>query len=72
MGKKEKKMEVKPADNKKDKKSKGQAERTPEPQIPIRQQLFGNWTGKLPAVLLNEHCQKEQWEKPEYQFVPLG
>ncbi|KAJ3255633.1 hypothetical protein HK103_006158 [Boothiomyces macroporosus] len=68
MGKKEKKMEVKPADNKKDKKSKGQAEPTPEPQMPIRQQLFGNWTGKLPAVLLNEHCQKEQWEKPEYQF----
>ncbi|KAJ3272875.1 hypothetical protein HDV01_005198 [Terramyces sp. JEL0728] len=62
---KEKKLEAK---QDKDKKSKGKTETPPEPQIPIRQKLFGNWTGKLPAVLLNEHCQKEQWEKPEYQF----
>jgi ATP-dependent RNA helicase DHX57 len=31
-----------------------------------RQLLFGNWTGKLPQSLLNEHCQREKWEKPKY------
>ena len=28
-----------------------------------------SWTGKLPVNLLNEHCQKQKWEKPEYTMV---
>lgn len=29
-----------------------------------------SWTGKLPASLLHEHCQKLKWHKPE--FSPVG
>ncbi|KAF2723615.1 P-loop containing nucleoside triphosphate hydrolase protein [Polychaeton citri CBS 116435] len=25
-----------------------------------------SWTGKLPMTLMNEHAQKQRWEKPEY------
>ena len=28
-----------------------------------------SWTGKLPVNLLNEHCQKQRWEKPDYNMV---
>jgi len=28
-----------------------------------------SWTGKLPVNLLNEHCQKQKWAKPEYSMV---
>ncbi|WBW74120.1 ATP-dependent RNA helicase Ucp12 [Schizosaccharomyces osmophilus] len=36
---------------------------------PTAKQLVGgsSWTGKIPAVLLNEHCQKSKWEKPDIQ-----
>ncbi|KAL1956429.1 hypothetical protein VTO42DRAFT_7315 [Malbranchea cinnamomea] len=28
-----------------------------------------SWTGKLPVNLLSEHCQKQKWEKPEYNII---
>ena len=31
-----------------------------------------SWTGKLPVNLLNEHCQKQKWEKPEYTMVSIS
>ncbi|ROT40849.1 pre-mRNA-splicing factor ATP-dependent RNA helicase PRP43 [Sodiomyces alkalinus F11] len=40
------------------------------PPKPTVKQIIGgsSWTGKLPVNLLNEHCQKQQWEKPEYDM----
>lgn len=38
---------------------------------PTRQDLFGNWTGKLPVNLLQEYIQKQAasgWLKPVYNF----
>src|ERR1700761_8470523 len=28
-----------------------------------------SWTGKLPVNLLSEHCQKQKWNKPEYNMT---
>lgn len=28
-----------------------------------------SWTGKLPVNMLSEHCQKQNWVKPEYIMV---
>lgn len=28
-----------------------------------------SWTGKLPATLLHEHCQKIKWEKVTFDMV---
>ena len=41
------------------------------PKKPGTRQLIGgtSWTGKLPANLLSEHCQKQKWDKPEYTMV---
>ena len=41
------------------------------PKKPDTKTLIGgaSWTGKLPVNLLNEHCQKQKWEKPEYTMV---
>ncbi|KAI9280775.1 P-loop containing nucleoside triphosphate hydrolase protein [Sporodiniella umbellata] len=39
-------------------------EETPAPQ----RSIFGDWTGKTPVSLLHEHCQKSNWEKPEYDM----
>ena len=38
------------------------------PPKPTVKQLIGgsSWTGKLPVNLLSEHCQKQRWEKPDY------
>ncbi|KJZ80545.1 hypothetical protein HIM_00395 [Hirsutella minnesotensis 3608] len=38
------------------------------PPKPTVKQLIGgsSWTGKLPVNLLSEYCQKQRWEKPEY------
>lgn len=33
---------------------------------------FTNWTGKLPCTLLHEHCQKQKWEKVQYDLTKLG
>lgn len=40
------------------------------PAKPTAKQIIGgaSWTGKLPVNLLNEHCQKQQWEKPDYDM----
>lgn len=39
-----------------------------EPPRPTVKQLIGgsSWTGKLPVNLLSEYCQKQRWDKPEY------
>ncbi|KAF5126009.1 putative ATP-dependent RNA helicase ucp12 [Metarhizium anisopliae] len=38
------------------------------PPKPTVKQIIGgsSWTGKLPVNLLSEYCQKQRWEKPEY------
>ncbi|PHH68989.1 hypothetical protein CDD80_7087 [Ophiocordyceps camponoti-rufipedis] len=38
------------------------------PPKPTVKQIIGgsSWTGKLPVNLLSEHCQRQRWEKPEY------
>ncbi|KAK2590516.1 putative ATP-dependent RNA helicase ucp12 [Conoideocrella luteorostrata] len=38
------------------------------PPKPTVKQLIGgsSWTGKLPVNLLSEYCQKQKWEKPDY------
>lgn len=38
------------------------------PPKPTVKQLIGgsSWTGKLPVNLLSEYCQKQRWERPEY------
>ncbi|TPX07142.1 uncharacterized protein E0L32_010943 [Thyridium curvatum] len=38
------------------------------PPRPTVKQIIGgaSWTGKLPVNLLSEHCQKQKWERPEY------
>lgn len=38
------------------------------PPKPTVKQIIGgsSWTGKLPVNLLSEYCQKQKWERPEY------
>ncbi|TLS28167.1 hypothetical protein PpBr36_01686 [Pyricularia pennisetigena] len=38
------------------------------PPKPTVKQIIGgaSWTGKLPVNLLSEHCQRQKWERPEY------
>ena len=40
----------------------------PGPPKPTVKQIIGgsSWTGKLPVNLLSEYCQKQKWEKPDY------
>lgn len=40
------------------------------PPKPTAKQIIGgsSWTGKLPVNLLSEHCQKQKWDKPEYDI----
>ncbi|RDI87898.1 hypothetical protein Vi05172_g1866 [Venturia inaequalis] len=40
------------------------------PKKPDTRTLIGgaSWTGKLPVNLLSEHCQKQKWERPEYNM----
>ena len=54
---------------------KGQKSGTATPEIapaappkPTVKQIIGgsSWTGKLPVNLLSEYCQKQKWERPEY------
>lgn len=45
------------------------APEAPEPEKkPDTRTIIGgpSWTGKLPQTLMNEHAQKQRWEKPEY------
>ncbi|KAI1175456.1 DEAD/DEAH box helicase [Nemania sp. FL0916] len=41
------------------------------PPKPTVKQLIGgsSWTGKLPVNLLSEHCQRQKWDKPDYQLI---
>lgn len=41
------------------------------PPKPTVKQLIGgsSWTGKLPVNLLSEHCQRQKWDRPDYQPV---
>ncbi|TPX62526.1 hypothetical protein PhCBS80983_g00252 [Powellomyces hirtus] len=44
-------------------------EETPA-EIPVKQQLFGSWTGKTPVSLLYEQCQKNGgWGKPQFRMM---
>lgn len=55
--------------NKQDDKKKKE-QKTPEgPPRPDARKVIGgqSWTGKLPVNLLSEHCQRQKWNKPEYQ-----
>ncbi|KAJ5894059.1 hypothetical protein N7495_005750 [Penicillium taxi] len=42
-----------------------------EPKKPSVKEVIGgaSWTGKLPVNMLSEHCQKQKWEKPEYNMI---
>ncbi|PHH63442.1 hypothetical protein CDD81_5821 [Ophiocordyceps australis] len=45
----------------------GAAAAAPPPKPTVKQIIGGSsWTGKLPVNLLSEYCQKQRWEKPEY------
>ncbi|KAJ9639109.1 putative ATP-dependent RNA helicase ucp12 [Knufia peltigerae] len=50
----------------KKKKDANQPEGPPRPDA--RKVIGGqSWTGKLPVNLLSEHCQRQKWNKPDYQ-----
>ncbi|KAI1608067.1 DEAD/DEAH box helicase [Exophiala viscosa] len=54
--------------NKDDKKKKDQKPPEGPPRPDARKVIGGqSWTGKLPVNLLSEHCQRQKWNKPEYQ-----
>ncbi|KAJ9424957.1 P-loop containing nucleoside triphosphate hydrolase protein [Fusarium oxysporum] len=62
-----------PKDQGKGKKGQKGGTSTPEavpsgPPKPTVKQLIGgsSWTGKLPVNLLSEYCQKQKWERPDY------
>ncbi|KAH6987427.1 P-loop containing nucleoside triphosphate hydrolase protein [Ilyonectria sp. MPI-CAGE-AT-0026] len=39
----------------------------PPPKPTVKQLIGGSsWTGKLPVNLLSEHCQKQRWDKPDF------
>ncbi|KAI0396148.1 P-loop containing nucleoside triphosphate hydrolase protein [Xylariaceae sp. FL0594] len=43
----------------------------PGPPKPTVKQIIGgsSWTGKLPVNLLSEHCQRQKWDRPDYQLM---
>ncbi|KAI1093892.1 P-loop containing nucleoside triphosphate hydrolase protein [Rostrohypoxylon terebratum] len=47
------------------------AAEAPGPPKPTVKQIIGgaSWTGKLPVNLLSEHCQRQKWDKPDYQPI---
>ncbi|KAK4138031.1 P-loop containing nucleoside triphosphate hydrolase protein [Trichocladium antarcticum] len=47
------------------------AEALDGPPKPTARQLIGgaSWTGKLPVNLLQEHCQKQKWDRPDYNTI---
>ncbi|KAK7684037.1 hypothetical protein QCA50_013013 [Cerrena zonata] len=71
MAKKKTKAEEPPAEVKGKSKKKGNQKETEsaekdDPKKPLRGLAIGEnfgWTGKLPATLLHEHCQKQKWNK---------
>ena len=47
-----------------------EAEASGPPKPTVKQLIGGaSWTGKLPVNLLSEHCQRQKWERPDYQAV---
>jgi HrpA-like RNA helicase len=55
-------------DDKKKKEQKDPKEPEAAPRPDPRKVIGGaSWTGKLPVNLLSEHCQRQKWNKPEYQ-----
>ena len=62
MGKNPKTSKPEPTKETAVKSLKSKTEETPQPP---KEKVFKNWTGKVPATLLNELCQKEKW-KAEY------
>lgn len=80
MAKKPKKDQT-PTPEPKDSKSKRKNTKTPEvqtqdgPAKPQRGLAIGDnfgWTGKLPATLLYEHCQKQKWNKVVFDMRKTG
>ncbi|KAI2641453.1 P-loop containing nucleoside triphosphate hydrolase protein [Hypomontagnella submonticulosa] len=48
----------------------GAAEASGPPKPTVKQIIGGaSWTGKLPVNLLSEHCQRQKWDKPDYQPI---
>ncbi|KAI0377971.1 P-loop containing nucleoside triphosphate hydrolase protein [Hypomontagnella monticulosa] len=48
----------------------GAAEASGPPKPTVKQIIGGaSWTGKLPVNLLSEHCQRQKWDKPDYQSI---
>ncbi|VBB75383.1 Putative ATP-dependent RNA helicase [Podospora comata] len=41
------------------------------PPKPTVKQIIGgaSWTGKLPVNLLSEHCQRQKWDRPEFNTM---
>ncbi|KAK0719817.1 P-loop containing nucleoside triphosphate hydrolase protein [Lasiosphaeris hirsuta] len=41
------------------------------PPKPTIKQIIGgaSWTGKLPVNLLSEHCQKQKWDRPDFNTI---
>ncbi|ETI21187.1 hypothetical protein G647_07531 [Cladophialophora carrionii CBS 160.54] len=54
---------------KSDKKKPEQKEPEGVPRPDVKKIIGGaSWTGKLPVNLLSEHCQRQKWNKPDYQM----
>ncbi|KAJ9613469.1 putative ATP-dependent RNA helicase ucp12 [Cladophialophora chaetospira] len=52
-----------------DKKKQDQKEPETAPRPDVKKIIGGaSWTGKLPVNLLSEHCQRQKWNKPDYQM----
>lgn len=84
MGKAKAKATPPAEDPKSSKKKGGKKDKTPEPAPELTQREISrqqarasravvasssSWTGKLPATLLFEHCQKLKWEKVTFDAV---
>ena len=55
-----------------DKKKKDNKDAEAPPRPDTRKVIGGaSWTGKVPVQLLSEHCQRQKWNKPEYQLRQL-
>lgn len=59
--------------NKKNDKKQEQKDPQALPRPDVKKIIGGaSWTGKLPVNLLSEHCQRQKWNKPEYQGRPVN
>lgn len=56
-----------PPPENKDEKPKGRGRMNPDARKSVT--ASSSWTGKLPATLLYEHCQKMKWEKVVFDMV---